>query len=88
MTSILNVFSILSHSREKVSPMSSFLILEEKDLLYKNQIGVCISVAIVVSEKNRNSSKGNINCAYLLNLLSKPAKQKIHYFNLCTLIVS
>lgn len=50
MTSILNVFSILSHSREKVSPMSSFLILEEKDLLYKNQIGVCISVAIVVSE--------------------------------------
>lgn len=51
MTSILNVFSILSHSREKVSPMSSFLILEE------NQIGVCISVAIVVSEKNRNSSK-------------------------------
>lgn len=57
MTSILNVFSILSHSREKLSPMSSFLILEEKDLLYKNQIGVCISVAIVVSEKNRNSSK-------------------------------
>lgn len=57
MTSILNVFSILSHSREKVSPMSSFFILEEKDLLYKNQIGVCISVAIVVSEKNRNSSK-------------------------------
>lgn len=33
MTSILNVFSILSHSREKVSPMSSFLIQEEKDLL-------------------------------------------------------
>lgn len=70
--------------------MSSFLILEEKKY-YLSNIGIyiyCHSCFRKEGTLHILYKKGNINCAYLLNLLSKPAKQKIRYFNLSTLIVS
>lgn len=69
--------------------MSSFLILEEKKYnLSKIDIYLLHSCFRKEGTLQILYKKGNINCAYLLNLLSKPAKQKIRYFNLSTLIVS